>query len=175
MKCLSVFLRSMIIRGENPKWSPTWSNCSERHSVPKNVLHSHINGTPAVESSRCRARPSPRGSVRQAGQACRHRSGHASGRWFWICGPPTEEEENARIVADSVNVLDPFRLHLTRPIATFPPTMAESIPWRYRTGRHLPAAVIHRNRTAAGALRRSAIRGSPYFLSSTLTPHQMWR
>src|ERR1039458_3742037 len=32
-----------------------------------------------------------------------------------------------------------------------------------------------KKRIAAGAARRCSIRGRPYFLSSTLTPHQMWR
>src|ERR1035438_5937345 len=49
------------------------------------------------------------------------------------------------------------------------------MPDRSKSPRSSRSGSMERKRTAAGADRRSSIRGSPYRLSSTLTPHQIWR
>src|SRR5882762_6149526 len=54
-----------------------------------------------------------------------------------------------------------------------PPTITHEIPLKLMCPKSSRRGSIDKNRTAAGAERRCWTRGSPYFLSSTLTPHHI--
>ena len=94
---------------------------------------------------------------------------------FWT--PPHCLKKKA--TASFRQILRMFSTHLfsmgRAPSPLSPPTIAQSIPEMSNRPRSSSSGSRERNRTAAGAARRSAIRGNPYFRSSTLTPHQMCR
>src|SRR5712664_735048 len=61
------------------------------------------------------------------------------------------------------------------PAPLSPPTIIQSISRRTTLPRSSNNGSTERKRTSAFVFRKSSIRGKPYFLSSTLTPHQMCR
>ena len=72
------------------------------------------------------------------------------------------------------------RMRITRFSSIFehptlsPPTITQSIPLKSTSPKSSSSGSIDKNRNAADVCRSESTLGSPYFRSSTLTPHQMW-
>lgn len=92
-----------------------------------------------------------------------------------FCTPPHCLKKNrtpARSHCCLMRCTQPGRTGLA-PGPLSPPTMTQCMPERLILPTFSSSGSILKNLTRAGVPRRSSMRGTPYLLSSTLTPHQI--